>query len=565
MMAAQEMKDKLVDTDVLVVGGGIAGCPTAYKAAEKGLRVTLIEKSKTERSGHAGAGIDTLLGWPLLDVPLPKQVKNWEGRVEWINGKGRFCDANIPYTIYKGAYWALEEAEKMGLDMTWHNGQIHWNRNRFWEDQERQMCVHWMDVKPQMARAVHKKGVEVLDRVMLVDLLTNKGRVVGATAVNTRTGQFLVIKAKAVVVASGPLARSYDPEQPLFYKYKMKYHGAPGAIAGDGLAAGYRAGAELANLDVGNCWGFRLRDEITVPYGQMVHRDGISGRWRTWDGMMIPFLTAPLYTKLERMGRDPIYVDTIHFPEDYQARCEVALADERLVSLMACAQRGFDPHTHRWELMVNMPHNFTTICGLVIDETFQTTLKGLFAVGDAASGLASCGPGIQSAFLCADGLPAAVSEASEPVLDEGQVESQKKSAFAPLTVKDGTEPMEFECAVRWINSRYVGEFKSEGKIREGLKRLDSLKRRFLPELMATNPHYLMRCLEARNLLELTELHLRGCLERKESRGNYMRTDYPETDPARDDMVTYQSLRNGKPVLDIRRPPALKPEYAEEAN
>lgn len=78
-MAAGEMKDKLVDTDVLVVGGGIAGCPTAYKVAEKGLRVTLIEKSKTERSGHAGAGIDTLLGWPLLDVPLPKQVKNWKG------------------------------------------------------------------------------------------------------------------------------------------------------------------------------------------------------------------------------------------------------------------------------------------------------------------------------------------------------------------------------------------------------------------------------------------------------------------------------------------------------
>jgi succinate dehydrogenase/fumarate reductase flavoprotein subunit len=215
--------------------------------------------------------------------------------------------------------------------------------------------------------------------------------------------------------------------------------------------------------------------------------------------------------------------------------------------------------------MVNMPHNFTTICGLVIDDTFQTTLKGLFAVGDAASGLASCGPGIQSAFLCAEGLPGFVSEAGEPVLDDGQVETQKRAALAPLAVKDGTEPMELECAVRWINTRYVGEFKSEGKIREGLKRLDSLKLRFLPELMATNPHYLMRALEARNILELTELHLRGCLERKESRGNYMRTDYPEPDPARDDMVTYQSLKDGRPVMEIRKAPGLKPEYAEEAN
>jgi len=562
-MTATQMADKRIDTDVLVIGGGIAGCPAAYKAAEKGLNVTLLEKSNTKRSGHAGAGIDTLLGWPLVDVPLADQVKNWEGRVGWTNGEGRFCNANIPYTIYKGAYWALEEAEKMGLDMTWHNGEIHWNRNRFWEDQERQMCVHWMDVKPQMAKAVKRAGVQVLDRVMLVDLLTKEDRVVGATAVNTRTGQFLIIKAKAVVVASGPLARSYDPEQPLFYKYKMQYHGAPGSISGDGIAAGYRAGAELVNLDVGNCWGFRLRDEITIPYGQLCHRDGISGRWRTWDGMAIPFLSAPLYTKLERMGLDPIYQDVNHFPEDFLKRSEVALADERLVSMMACAQRGFDPHTHRWELMVNMPHNFTTIHGLAVDESFQSNIKGLFAVGDAASGLASCGPGIQSAFLCGDNLPTHVSDAGEPVLDDEQVETQKRATLAHLEVQDGTEPMEMECAVRWINTRYVGEFKSEGKLREGLRRLVSLKRRFMPELMATNSHYLMRCLEARNLLDLTELHLQACLERKESRGNYMRVDYPETDVARDDMVTYQRLERGEQVLEIRRPPELKPEYAAE--
>lgn len=78
MMTEPQIADKLIDTDVLVIGGGIAGCPTAYKAAEKGLHVTLIEKSNTKRSGHGGAGIDTLLGWPLIDVPLSKQVKNWK-------------------------------------------------------------------------------------------------------------------------------------------------------------------------------------------------------------------------------------------------------------------------------------------------------------------------------------------------------------------------------------------------------------------------------------------------------------------------------------------------------
>jgi succinate dehydrogenase/fumarate reductase flavoprotein subunit len=279
--------------------------------------------------------------------------------------------------------------------------------------------------------------------------------------------------------------------------------------------------------------------------------------------MALPLLTGRVYNEIERRGLDPIYVDTTHFPEDYIKRGEVAMADERLVSLMTCGQRGFDTSKHCWEIMVNMPHNFTTICGVVVDETFESpTLKGLFAVGDAASGLASCGPGIQSAFLCGESLPSHVGDAGEPVIDEGQLETQRRAAYAPIAVSNGTEPMEFECAVRWINTRYVGQHKSEGKLREGLRRLQSLREHFLPDLMAANPHYLMRCLEARNILELTELHLVACLDRKESRGNYMRTDYPERDPLRDGMIAYQSIKNGEPVLDIRRPPALKPEHAE---
>ena len=117
--------------------------------------------------------------------------------------------------------------------------------------------------------------------------------------------------------------------------------------------------------------------------------------------------------------------------------------------------------------------------------------------------------------------------------------------------------MEFECCLRYINERYAGTFKSEGKLREGLRRLRSLRREFYPKLMAKNPHYLMRCLEARNIMDLTELHLLACLERKESRGNYIRSDYQESDPKRDNMVTYQRLDNGKPVMEIREVPDIK--------
>ena len=76
--------------------------------------------------------------------------------------------------------------------------------------------------------------------------LQNNGSVVGATAVNTRTGEFMVIKAKATIVATGLFARLYNPETPLFWKYKFRYHWCPATVSGDGWGMAYRAGAELA-------------------------------------------------------------------------------------------------------------------------------------------------------------------------------------------------------------------------------------------------------------------------------------------------------------------------------
>jgi succinate dehydrogenase/fumarate reductase flavoprotein subunit len=213
--------------------------------------------------------------------------------------------------------------------------------------------------------------------------------------------------------------------------------------------------------------------------------------------------------------------------------------------------------------MTNKPHNFVTAAGIYTDDEFRASLKGLYAAGDCVAGLHSCGFAAISGFLVGDSIHEFAGNAGEPVVDEAQVESQKQVALAPLSVKDGTEPMELECAVRYICERYVGQFKSEGKLREGLRRLGSLRRVFLPKLMAKNPHYLMRCLECRNIMDLAEVHINACLERKETRGNHIRLDYPEIDPARDSMLTHQRMQDGKAVLEIRKVPDLKPEYAKE--
>ena len=416
--------------------------------------------------------------------------------------------------------------------------------------------VHWQNIKPLLSAAVREKGVNVIERTMVVDLLTNNGAVVGATAVNTRNGKFIVIKAKAIAIATGRFSRLYNPETPQFWKYKLRYHWCPASVSGDGWAAAYRAGAELVNMDITG-WSYRTRDDLAISYGNFPLNDGIPAKHQTWKGEEIPtkiFGSAHRYAELEQKGLTPYYESLEHLHDDFHKRIEVTYVDERLVSFKVAEDRGFDPRTHRYEVMPNRPYEFGISSGINIDEDFQALLKGLYAVGDCAAGLASCGEAVVSGLLVGDTVHKYINEAGELVVDEDQVATQKRYALAPLGVKEGTEPMEIECAIRYICERYVDQFKSEGKLREGQRRLSSLKRVFLPKLTAKNPHHLMRCLEVRNIIDLAELHINACLERKETRGNYIRNDYPEKDPSRDNMLTYQRTENGKSVLEIREVP-----------
>ncbi len=549
-----------VETDVLIVGGGIAGCYCAVKAAQKGLRVTLLEKSKTDRSGSGAMGEDHYEPVPCDGVTPLEFVKLWQVRQHDVCGEGRFVDLNIPYRLLDKAMWVLEESEKMGITMKWDDGQYYHMPSGWFGGPRLMIRVHWPDIKPMLAKAVRRSGANVLERSMVVDILTHKGRAVGATAMNTRSGEFYVIKARAVVLATGIFARCYEPEEPLFYKYQMKYHWCPASISGDGYAVAYRAGARLANMDITG-WGYRIRDDLCISYGNFDHGDGIRAKWYTWDGEEIDYPTAPLYRQVELQGKDPIYVSQEHLPDDYHKRMEIAFTDEKLISFKVAEERMFNPRTHRYELMENHPLNFMVPTGVLVDDNFLSTMPGLYAVGDCASVLHGCGNAALSGMWAAEHIGRNLFKGKLEI-DQAQVEAHRGTAFGPLHVSKGTEPIELELSTRYVCKRYVGMYKNEGRLSEGQRRLRSLKREFLNRLTARNPHYLMRALECRNILHLTEIHLDACLERRETRGQFIRLDYTERDPSRDNMVTLQYLEKGQPKLEIKEAPDLRPEYLE---
>ncbi len=561
-MALEQIADRIVETDVLVVGGGIAGCPAAARAAQNGLKVTLAEKAKTDRSGSAAAGIDHFCGIYERGMTVKEFTELTAGYgPQAYYGGADFSDLTRLYKQYANGMWGVEELEKLGVPMRWGDGKLRPTKDYHWGGP--MMRVHWRDVKPIMAKAARKAGVNVLERTMIIDLLTSKGAVVGATAIDTRTGEFVVIKAKATVLATAACSRVYTPETPMPGKYKFRYHWCPASVSGDGWAMAYRAGAELANLEQGGR-GYRFRDDLVLSFGNNGN-EGISAQRLTWDGEEFVDQSAQRLTALERQGKDPFYFSLANLPEDFHKRIEVAYVDERLLSFKIAEDRGFNLRSHWYEMMDSRPNQLHTAPGIWSDVDFKTTLNGLHAIGDCVAGCHDVANGSISGLLIADVLPTFVSKAPEPVIDEAQVESQKETARAPLSVKDGTEPIELEMAIRYICDRYVGLYKGEGRLREGLRRISSLRREFLPKLEASNPHELMRALEIRNIMDVAELHIKASLERKETWSGHIRLDYPEKDPSLGKKLLYQRLDDGKPVLEFReRPPmALPDDHKEE--
>ena len=560
-MALEQIADKVVDTDVLVIGGGIAGCPAAAKAAEHGLKVTLVDKSKVDRSGSAAQGIDHYAG----AFPRGMTPKEFIETTEEIGpsayyGGYRWSDPTRIYRQYANGMWAIEELEKLGVTMKWDDEGIRPAAFMFGNPFIR---VHWQNVKPEMAKGVRKRGVNVLERTMIVDLLTNEGVVVGATAIDTRTGAFIAIRARATIIATAACSRIFDPETPVPWKYKFRYHWCPASVSGDGWAMAYRAGAEVANMEQSGGYR-RIRDDLNLSMGNFGN-EGIRAKPLTSDGEEHLRLTPARFMELEEKGIDPFYFSLEHLPDDFHKRIEVAYVDERMVSFKIAEDRGFNPKTHWYELMDNRPFQLHVEPGIEADADFKTTVKGLYAIGDSVAGNHDVANAASMGFLLGDTIHGFIDETEDPVIDEIQVESQKEIALAPLSVKDGTEPMELECAIRYACTRYVGVSKAEGKLREGLRRLASLKRVFLPKLMAKNPHYLMRALEVRSLIDTAEIHMNACMGRKETRDNYIRIDCPEEDKSLDGKLLYQRLDKGKPVIEMRKvkPMALADDHKEE--
>jgi succinate dehydrogenase/fumarate reductase flavoprotein subunit len=520
---------KFVDTDILVIGAGAAGLFAAIRATEFTKDVTLLEKATLRSGGNLAIGHYEGDINPMTNIPGgPTRKQFAEMYLTSSSGLTGVENPMDKYIIAEEIVDRVKDLEDWGMkiickeDGTW---ATRWNY-KIGERMESGISIYGSTLKPALVNQLRKRKVKVIERTMAVDLLTYDGSVVGAVALNTRTGEVTAFRAKATVLATGSTSRSFIvlPGRNWFWMRDMMTN------TGDGHGMAYRAGADMTLMEflrtdhmfcnvMANTYGGVCRNALGEAFLEESYKKLQSRVW----AMQWEFL----------QGRGPCYWDATGLTEEELKHREWNLKEKSLPDTMcksAYEERGLDPRKDFGEIRM-MPIGL--LGGPDYDEKAATTLKGLYAAGDLCW-MDSMSNAFVFGYRAGEYAAKHALESEPPIVDEEQAKAIEDAIQVYTKRKDGISSLELEEKVRSIMTYYVGYHKTGGMLKRGLELLLEMKEKFLPKVYARNPHELMRAVELRNIFDVAEMHIRSSLMRNESRTGgrhfHHRLDYPDPDP-----------------------------------
>ena len=520
-----------METDVLVIGGGLAGCFAAIKAREAGANVVLFDKSVIKHSGNAAFGLDHFPGvaYPGLTID-PEEL----GRRAMIGMDG-LVDPELSYIVAEEGIHRVLDLNEYGVRVFHKGNKFLFVPGRYELGQTKE--VKWSmifvpagDMKSKLAGRVHKLGVQVVERTVGSSLLTHEGRVVGATGVNVRTGDFVICKAKAVVLCTGSVNRLYWQPEGLMANYYCPTN------CGDGHAIAYRAGVRLAGMEFVQVQT-HTKDYPAGPrphgfFSVVVNEKGenIQRKWEPLNNVLAAH-TMAAYEEYDA-GRVP-YWDTDKMMPEARDMWALGMANEHPISLKYLKAKGGTQIKEPLEARTRVFGLYRSVSGPIVDSCMQTTLRGLFGAGDTinTSGLG----GSTNAFVTGARAGHFAAEyalrTDQPVIEQEQLKEEKARVYALCGRPRGIKPIQLEETVRRIVYDYVGIRKSGNRMRRGLEVLQEVTETFTPQLSITNPHELARYMELQNITLLAEALFQASLFREETRmiPAHWRIDFPEQD------------------------------------
>jgi len=549
-----------IETDVLIIGGGLAGCMAAIKASEYGVKVAIAEKGNTLSSGCAGTGIDHVWGY----IPPIHEQMGWtiDDLVEdHVQGVARgFINKDLLYVVAGESYQRVLDLERFGINFRFPDSKVPGNFRIVPQFHSVPTTFNFdgRDLKPVLTKEAKKRGVSIYNRVMMVDLIVAGGQVAGALGVGTNNGKIYSFEAKAVVVSTGRVNRLTRGATGVWGNHRV-----PASETGDGRAMGLRAGLPIINSEFYtpegySIGGFELNlgsprntvqpaGSVIGPAGPIVPRTYFYDWSQLGKEKVDPFETrraflevgvAPPYSQMHREGGGPFYLDLTGGTEEEIRYIEWSIGNEGKGSYFLeylKSQEGFDFRKDKLEWLPNSREMAgTAASGYVVDTNMETEVPGLFAAGDDVGGVPwMCSPG---AFTMGwkSGEKAALAAKKQTAFRSGgeeKIESLKEFC-SKASSKEGLYWREVEMAIQNIMDYYACDVRSEPMLSRGLERLSEIRHNV--SFKAENPHELMRCLEVQSVLDNSEMILAASRERKESRTGtrglgFMRLEYPERD------------------------------------
>jgi succinate dehydrogenase/fumarate reductase flavoprotein subunit len=541
------VKEKKIETDVLCVGGGIAGLMAAIRARDTGARVVLVDKANTLRSGSAATGCDHFRCY-IPEVhgpdmgPVVEEVAH--SQVGWTRSK------EFVRTWMERSFEIVKTWESWGLPMR-YKGKWEFAGHAVPGRPFTTLKYSGQNLKPTLTKEARKRGVRILNRVMVYDLLRNGG-VIGAIGVGTREDEILTLLAKSVVLGTGGCVRLYPGPTPgwMFNRADSPH------TTGDGRAMAYRAGAELLNMEIpmrwagpkyyARCgkatWVGVLRDPQDKPVGPFVTKpdrkygDAISDAYKN------------LFEDFTRSGKGPVYMDCRGMSaEDYRYMMHWMQHEGNTGILGHMKEEGIDIRKNPIEFMT---YELTTRGGISYNHRGETSLRGLYAAGDEYFGGASCAATF--GWIAGENAAAHAGKTEPPRIEQAKGLEKQKELFESIRRREvGDTWQELNVAVNQTMYDYAGSLRYRTLLEAGANHLRRLKRKAHSTLIARNQHELMHCLEVLNLLDLGEVIFEAVRTRAETREKYSRIDFPFANPLLDGKVLVCRRKGEKVLLEWR--------------
>jgi succinate dehydrogenase/fumarate reductase flavoprotein subunit len=574
-------EEQVTDVDVLVIGGGIAGCWAAISAARQGLQVALVEKGNTVRSGAGGPGCDHWCNAPanplsnvdpdawaqvMADRPYCNGIgiqiqcrENYDTLLEMEQMGGKIRDTDNAYLGAEG------RDDKTQLMISPRYARIHSyvpdDKTHLDPPETRNNVVIrvWgTTFKPALKKECKRLGVRIFDRVMVTSLLTENGvqggRVVGATGVNNRTGEFMIFTSKAAVLATAGGGSIWMMSTELGGYSNMMSR----TICGDGTVMAWNAGAELTKMESTgviriatghkHAW-YTGAGDASYENVPIVDANGkkVPVPIQGWvdSGFMVP--TPPAEAALREAVLKGEYA--LPFYGDFPAMAEVErratwnlmLGEESSTKIIIDTfnQGGYDPSRDLLQsykfIEGNSPPQWREPGyggGVLVDWNLKTTLDGLYAAGTQMFAPEDHSYAAATGRYAGRKAAAYARQIGPSKISREQVAREKQRVHAPVRRSSGIEWKELHAGIARAMQYYVSEYKTESLLRMGLGALEKIEQETVPSLFALDPHKLMRSLEDISILTYAKIIVQASLARKASSFplNFQRIDYPALDP-----------------------------------